>query len=93
MNLQRDLKNANIKVVRESEENYEDNSFDKWKYSIYSALVFLIISSPYTYLLIHKLFGSFIKISSLNGCPTLIGLFIHSAIFAIIIRGMMELNI
>lgn len=74
-----------------NEEDY--GSSDKWKYSIYSALIFLIISSPYTYLLVNKLLGSFTKISSPTGCPTLIGLFIHAAVFALVIRGVMELDI
>ena len=66
--------NSNLDVVQEhehnqegtNEEDYEDDygSSDKWKYSIYSALIFLIISSPYTYLLVNKLLGSFTKISS-----------------------------
>jgi Na+/glutamate symporter len=82
----------------EDEEEDEDedeyyNSYDKWRYSIYSALVFLIISCPYTYLLVNKLLGKYIKISSLNGCPTIVGIFVHSLVFALIIRGMMELNI
>jgi len=95
--------NSNLDVVLEDEHNQEDTneedyeddygSSDKWKYSIYSALIFLIISSPYTYLLVNKLLGSFTKISSPTGCPTLIGLFIHAAVFALVIRGVMELDI
>ena len=78
------------------EEDYEDeyyNSSDKWRYSIYSALVFLIISSPYTYTLVNKLVGKFVKISSPSGCPTSTGVFVHAIVFALIIRGMMELDI
>lgn len=98
MNLDPIDENDSRNVVQESEideEDYEDDygSSDKWRYSIYSAIVFLIISSPYTYLLIDKLIGSFAKVSSPTGCPTLVGLFIHTAVFALIIRGMMELEI
>ena len=98
MNLDPIDENDNGNVVQESEideEDYEDDygSSDKWRYSIYSAIIFLIISSPYTYLLVDKLIGSFVKISSPTGCPTLIGLFIHTVVFVLIIRGMMELEI
>ena len=73
--------------------DYEYGSADKWRYSVYSALVFLLISNPYTYILVNKLLGNFVKISSPNGCPTMAGLFIHAVVFAVIIRAMMELDI
>lgn len=66
---------------------------DKWRYSIYSALVFLIIASPYTYKFVNGLLGSLVNISSPIGCPTLMGLLVHALVFALIIRGMMELDI
>ena len=68
-------------------------SHDKWKYSLYSALVFLLVANPYTYILINKLLGGFVKISSVNGCPTSYGLVIHSLVFALIIRLMMDWKI
>jgi hypothetical protein len=79
----------------EEEEYYEDDyiSADKWRYSVYSAIVFVLISNQYTYILVNKLIGKNIKVSSTNGCPTMAGLFIHAAVFALIIRGMMELDI
>jgi hypothetical protein len=79
----------------EDEEYYEDDYIykDKWRYSFYSTLAFLIISSPYTYMLVNKLLGEFVKVSSANGCPTMMGLLIHAVVFALIIRSMMELDI
>uniref|UniRef100_A0A6C0KYC5 Uncharacterized protein n=1 Tax=viral metagenome TaxID=1070528 RepID=A0A6C0KYC5_9ZZZZ len=74
-------------------DDYDYGTADKWRYSIYSALVFLLISNPYTYILVNKLLGNFVKISSSNGCPTMAGLFIHAVVFAVIIRVMMELDI
>lgn len=82
--------------VDEDADEYEDkyyNSLDKWRYSIYSAVVFLIISSPYTYTLVNKLLGKFVKISAPNGCPTSMGIFVHTIVFALIVRGMMEFDI
>tara|TARA_A100001011_G_scaffold357319_1_gene402070 strand:- start:5072 stop:5383 length:312 start_codon:yes stop_codon:yes gene_type:complete len=77
----------------DNEDDYEYGSTDKWRYSVYSALVFLLISNPYAYILVNKLLGNFVKISSPNGCPTMTGLFIHAVVFAVIIRVMMELDI
>ena len=76
-----------------NEDEYDYGSADKWRYSVYSALVFLLISNPYAYILVNKLLGNFVKISSPNGCPTMTGLFIHAVVFAVIIRVMMELDI
>jgi|TARA_B000000557_G_C20502812_1_gene328704 hypothetical protein len=78
----------------ESEYEYEDDEeYDKWKYSIYSAIVFLIISSPYTYMLVNSMLGSLVSISKPTGCPTTVGLLLHAVVFMLIIRGMMELDI
>jgi len=78
----------------DDEEEYEEyGSEDKWKYSLYSAIVFLLISSPYTYMLMNTILGSFVSISSSSGCPTIVGLLLHAIVFMLIIRGMMELDI
>ena len=75
----------------DDEEDY--GSEDKWKYSLYSAIVFLLISSPYTYMLMNNLLGSVVAVSSSAGCPTIVGLLLHALVFMLIIRGMMELDI
>lgn len=75
------------------DEGEEYNSSDKWRYSIYSAIMFLIISSPCAYITVNHLLGSLAKISSPTGCPTMIGLLVHTVVFTLIIRGMMELDI
>jgi hypothetical protein len=81
----------------EDEYDYDDEDdygyLDKWRYSIYSAIVFLIISSPYAYISVNVLLKKIVKISSANGCPTLVGLLVHAVVFMLIIRGMMELDI
>ena len=78
----------------DDEEEYEEyGSEDKWKYSLYSAIVFLLISSPYTYMLMNNILGSFVSISSSSGCPTMVGLLLHAIVFMLIIRGLMELDI
>lgn len=62
----------------------------KAKYSFYSALVFFLVANPETYKIIQKLFGGVIgDVASLAGCPTPLGLFIHTALFFVIILGLM----
>lgn len=75
----------------ETEDDYD--SSDKWRYSFYSAIVFLFISCPYTYIAVNKLLGTFAKVSTPTGSPTAFGLLFHAIMFALIIRGMMELDI
>ena len=81
----------NFHANDEPEDDYE--SSDKWRYSLYSAIIFLIISSPYAYITVSRLLGPLVSVSSPAGCPTVIGLLIHTGVFLLIIRGMMELDI
>lgn len=65
----------------------------KWVISLWSGLVFLIIASSIMYRITGSVFGIFgLKIQN-NGCPNWIGLLIHSVVFIILIRVMMEIPI
>ena len=70
-------------------------SLDKWRYTLYTTLVFLIIVNPYTYQLTQKLFGPFLgKIASeSNGCPTNVGILLHAVVFTLILRVMMDFKL
>jgi hypothetical protein len=58
--------------------------------TIQSIIVFLIISLPFTYKLTNNLLGSIIgKLAEPSGCPTMLGLFVHSLVFGLIIYGLM----
>ena len=58
----------------------------KWKYSFYSALLFFVFSSPEMYKLTTHLLPT-----SNNGCPTSLGLLIHTVVFMLAIYGFMKL--
>ncbi|MDA7573919.1 hypothetical protein N8751_01400 [bacterium] len=62
----------------------------KWKYSFYSALIFFVISSPQAYVLSQKLVGNLFALSG-DGCPTSLGLFIHTLVFMVALYGIMNL--
>jgi len=67
------------------------NSADKWKVSILSGFIFMLISSPFLYQMLDKL-GSVINlnIASPSGCPTFLGLFVTTVLFVLIVRLLMQ---
>ena len=56
-----------------------------------SVIIFLLVSLPFTYKLTNRLLGGIIgKLSDASGCPTGLGLFIHSLVFGLIIYCFMK---
>ena len=37
-------------------------SLQKWKYTLITTVIFLVIASPYTYMLVNKILGGLVKI-------------------------------
>lgn len=64
-------------------------SKDKWIISVISALLFLLIASPFMYMLTNRLTNSFGMITSIGGCPNIAGLIIHTLVFLLIVRLLM----
>jgi hypothetical protein len=63
----------------------------KWQISLFSALIFLLVVHPMTYKLTQKLFGGFLgKIADPSGCPTTIGLALHTIVYILLVRGSMD---
>lgn len=54
---------------------------DMLGYALYSALLYFLISSPEMYQLTNSLVGNTVKLVD-GGCPTLNGVFVHTAVFA-----------
>jgi hypothetical protein len=77
----------------EKKEKEELTSIKKWKYTLMTTIIFLIIANPYTYILVNSLLGKFVKIASSTGCPTTAGLLIHAVVFTLLLRGVMELKV
>lgn len=68
--------------------------------TITAGLLFYVVSSPFTYHLVDNLIGSIVefyipqfkhlfKIAE-SGCPTNLGLFVHSIVFAIVVYHLMD---
>ena len=67
---------------------------DKWRYTLYTTVIFLIVVSPYTYKLTNQLFSKLLgPVASSVGCPTTIGIILHAVVFTLILRYVMELDI
>lgn len=77
----------------ESRENRTRDALVKLKYSTYSAIIFLIVSSPATYQFTQKLLGKIFKLASPSGTPTANGLITHTFVFLLVLFGMMHLKI
>jgi hypothetical protein len=63
----------------------------KWQISLFSALIFLLVVHPMTYKLTQKLLGGVLgRIADTSGCPTTIGLALHTIVYILLVRGSME---
>jgi hypothetical protein len=75
-------------------ENTSLASYNKWKYTLYTTIIVLLIFNPFTFKFMNSLLSNILgKIASNDGCPTLLGLVIHAVVFTLIIRFMMDLHI
>lgn len=67
------------------------NNADKWRYTLMTTVLFLIIVNPYTYKLVQGLLGGLCKIADpKTGCPTMCGILVHAVVFTFILRYLME---
>jgi hypothetical protein len=65
----------------------------KWQISFFSAFIFLLVVHPMTYKLTQKLFGGILgRVSDPSGCPTNVGLALHTLVYILLVRGSMDLN-
>lgn len=69
---------------------WSENKSLKWKYSLYSGLLFFLIASPQMFSLVQYILGKLFTVA-VDGCPTGLGLIIHTVVFVIAIFGLMNL--
>lgn len=66
---------------------------NKWMISLWSGLLFFVIAAPFMFKLTGGIFSLVdLKIEN-DGCPNLLGIGIHSLVFAILVRVMMLIPI
>lgn len=62
----------------------------KFAATIQAILVFIVISLPLTYRITNGLLGGIVgKLADISGCPTHLGIFVHSIVFGLIIYCLM----
>jgi hypothetical protein len=62
----------------------------KWVISLYTALLFLLIASPFMFKLVNSITSlAGVSIANYQGCPNMIGLVLHAIVFALLVRAMM----
>jgi hypothetical protein len=72
----------------------EPNSSDKWRYTLYTTFVLLLLFNPWTYKAVNSLLGGLLgPIASNNGCPTILGFLLHALVFTLVVRYMMDMKI
>ena len=71
-----------------------ESSYKKWQISIFSAFIFILVINPYTYIFTQNLLGGLIgKIADSSGCPTYLGIIIHTIVYILLVRGSMDLKL
>ena len=66
----------------------------KWQITFFSALIFLLVVHPMTYQLTQKLLGGILgKIAEPSGCPTTLGLALHTIVYILLVRGSMDMKL
>ena len=66
----------------------------KWQITLFSALIFLIVVHPMTYQLTQTLLGGVLgKIADPSGCPTTVGLALHTIVYILLVRGSMDMKL
>tara|TARA_B100000401_G_C52791606_1_gene713688 strand:+ start:727 stop:972 length:246 start_codon:yes stop_codon:yes gene_type:complete len=64
---------------------------DKWRYTLMTTVLFLIIVNPATYKITNGIFGKLIGqlANPSSGCPTSKGIMVHAVVFTLLLRAMM----
>jgi len=66
---------------------------DKWRYTLYTTFVLLLIFNSYTFKLTNSIFKHAGLVLYENGHPTKSGCVVHVIVFTVLIRLLMELKI
>lgn len=65
----------------------------KWRITLFSAFLFLLVVNPYTYKFTHSLFNKLLGPIAVSGCPTMAGLLLHTLVYILLVRYSMDLHL
>jgi hypothetical protein len=69
----------------------EPSNADKWRFTLYTTVLLLILFNPWMYILVHRLLSFLVgPIANKEGCPTMLGFIVHAIVFTIILRLLMR---
>lgn len=63
---------------------------EKFIISVISGLTFFVVANPETFRLVRRILGD--GIATPNGCPSTLGLLVHTVVFILIVWGMMNIK-
>ncbi len=69
------------------------SSSQKWSITMFSAIIFILVVNPYTYKLTNFIFSNILGPIVSNGCPTIVGLSLHTAVYILLVRYSMDLHL
>ena len=69
------------------------SAMDKWRFTFYTVIAFILVIAPFTYGITNALLGGFVGKLVSKGCPTMMGLAVHTVVFTLLVRYMMDLDI
>jgi hypothetical protein len=65
----------------------------KWTLSFYTAIAALLVMNPYTFKFVNVITSKMgFSTSSNEGCPTVYGVLLHTIVFLLVIRLLMDQN-
>ena len=86
--------------VEEEEEDYDEDEIeeaedyrDKWRYTFYTVLVFIILGNPYLYSFLDTNLGKILNKSTKSNSNGIIGFVVCAIIFTFTVRWMMDLDL
>jgi len=66
------------------------SSEDKWKYTLYTTVLLIIIFNPFTYKITDGFLSGLLgHLATSTGCPTMLGFGIHVVVFTLFLRVLM----
>lgn len=70
------------------------SSADKWKYTLYTTVILLLVFNPQTYKITDGFLSGLLgSLANGSGCPTWLGFGVHVLVFTLLLRGIMEIPI
>lgn len=67
-----------------------EKQWEKFIISVISGLTFFIVANPETFRIVRRVLGP--AIATPTGCPSTLGLLVHTVVFILIVWGMMNLQ-